>query len=164
MRVLIQEANRALGTLNGRIGSLRNELDDIAQRRVNGIEMFAAGQLTIEEKGSLIDALDKKKLEAILKLNELEQQQNIREADIESAINFMGHIDKQWQFSNFDNRQRFQNMVFPQGIVYDLENRKFRTSEMSVLYRLATTKKTSEEALNSYLVAGPGLEPGTSWL
>lgn len=162
--MLIQEGNRALGALNGRISSLRNELDDIAQRRVNGIEMFAAGQLSIEEKSSLIDALDKKKLEATLKLNQLEQQQNVRESDIESAINFMGSIDKQWLFSNFDNRQRFQNMIFPHGIAYDLENRKFGTSEMSVLYRLATTKKTSEEALNSYLVAGAGLEPATLWL
>jgi site-specific DNA recombinase len=163
-RILIQEANWALGTLNGRVSTLRRELDDISQRRVNGIEMFAAGQLTIEEKSSLIDALDTKKLEANLKLNQLEQQQNIREADIESAINFMGRIDKQWQFSNFDNRQRFQNMIFPHGITYDLENRKFGTSEMSILYRSAVMKTTSEEAVKSHLVAGPGLEPGTSWL
>lgn len=163
-RILVQEANRALGALNGRISSLRSELDDISQRRVNGIEMFADGQLSIEEKSTLIDALDKKKLETTLKLNQLEQQQNIREADIESAINFMSRVDRQWQFSDFDNRQRFQNMIFPHGITYDLENRKFGTSEISVLYRSARTKKTSEEALNSDLVAGRGLEPLTSWL
>lgn len=55
-------------------------------------------------------------------------------------------------------------MVFPQGIVYELKNRKFGTSEMSVLYRLVTTKKTSGEALNNHLVAGVGLEPTTLWL
>lgn len=150
--VLIQEANRALGTLNGRIAAVRDELDEIAERRTNGIAMFADGQLSIDEKNDFMESLDKKKLETGLKLNELEQLQNIREADIESAINFMGNVAKQWGFSSFDNQVRFQSMLFPQGITYDLQNRKFGTSQMSPLYRLVEKKRTPGGVQKSYLV------------
>ena len=163
-QVLIQEANRSLGTLNGRIVTVRDELDDIARRRTNGIEMFADGQLSVGEKDDLLQSLDKKKLDTTLKLAELEQLQSIREVDIEAGVNFMGSVDMQWLHSDFDNRLRFQNMLFPQGVKYDLQNRQFGTSQMSPLYRLVEKKRTSGEVQKSYLVAGPGLEPGTSWL
>ncbi len=163
-QVLIQEANKALGALNGRISAVRDELDEIAVKRANGIEMFAGGELSIEEKNVLIDSLDQKKLETQLRLHDLEQLQNIRESDIDAAINFMGSVNEQWKNSNFDNRVRFQNILFPQGITYNLAEQEFGTSQMSPLYRLVERKRDSGESQKSYLVAGAGLEPATSWL
>ena len=92
------------------------------------------------------------------------QLQSIREVDIEAAVNFMGSVDMQWLHSDFDNRLRFQNMLFPQGVKYDLQNRKFGTSQMSPLYRYVATKKDLPETEKSFLVAGAGLEPATLWL
>ncbi len=94
----------------------------------------------------------------------LEQQQHIREADIELAVNTMRDVDKQWSNATPEARRRFQSVLFPRGLVYDPQTRRFGTTEISPLYRLVRNKKDLPETEKSFLVAGPGLEPGTSWL
>ena len=76
----------------------------------------------------------------------------------------MDQVDKQWADASFDLQQKFQKMIFPDGVAYDAENSRFGTSEISVLYRLADNKNDPERSSKFNLVAGPGLEPGTSWL
>lgn len=79
-------------------------------------------------------------------------------------MDVMRNVDKQWSASDLANKKRFQSILFPRGMVYDSINHRFGTSELSALYRLDGVEKASEEAIKSNLVAGPGLEPGTSWL
>ena len=90
--------------------------------------------------------------------------QGIRETDIELAINIMENVDKQWGQSELDLQFRFQSMLFPEGLIYDSISHRFGTNNLSPLYRCIPNEKGSEEPSKSDLVAGPGLEPGTSWL
>ncbi len=162
--ILVRESNSQLGRINSAVHHFRSDLDEISTLRVQAIEKFTAGDLTKDEKTDLVDNLEKRKLDISFKLREAELQQGSRESDIEYAINFMDQVDKQWTDADFDLQQRFQKMIFPHGVVYDSQNRRFGTYEISVLYRSVSIEKVSEETLKSYLVAGPGLEPGTSWL
>lgn len=162
--VLSREANKQLGRLNYDIQRFRDELGEISSLRLNAIQKFTSSELTLEEKNELIDSLENRKLDTSLKLKELELQQGFREADIEHAINFMESVDRQWADVSFDMQQRFQNMLFPSGLVYDLSNRRFGTSQISVLYRLESTEKDPEGSQKYFLVAGGGLEPPTLWL
>lgn len=163
-RILVAEANQELGRLNGRVKGLRNQLSDIDKTRVNTIRKFTEEALTLPEKNELIDALDAQKFAVVAELAELEAQQCIREADIELAINLMGNVDKQWAASDLDVRVRFQKILFPEGVVYDTDGHRFGTSQISPLYRYVGIKKDAEAPSESYLVAGAGLEPATSWL
>ena len=166
--ILSREANNSLGRLNGDIQRQRDELDEISKLRLEALQKFTVGNLTLDEKNEFIDALDIRKLEATAKLHDLEQQQSIRETDIEQAINFMEEVDKQWEASDFDLRQRFQKMIFPNGLVYDTINHRFGTSKMSPMYGVLRIQKSPESASGDLhvfnLVAGAGLEPATSWL
>ena len=162
--VLIREANRQLGRINKEVEQLRNELNDISRIRVQAIEQFTIGELKRDEKDQLIDALDIRKLDAETSLADAENTQSLRENEIEYAINFMDQVDKQWADASFDLQQKFQKMIFPDGVAYDAENRSFGTSEISVLYRLADIKKSPQGTRLFNLVAGAGLEPATSWL
>ena len=162
--VLRREANNQLGRLNNDVQRLRDELGEISKIRLQAIQRFTTGDLALEEKNELIDSLEHQKLEANIKLKEVEQLQSLREADIDHAINFMERVDMQWADADFDSRQRFQNMVFPKGLVYDFVNRRFGTSEISHLYRSVSNEKASEEALKYYLVAGARFELATAGL
>jgi hypothetical protein len=162
--VLIREANNQLGRINKEVEVLRNELTDIANKRFAAIDKFTMGDLTREEKNDFIDALDIRKLDAEASLEDAQGAQALRENEIEYAINFMENVDKQWSDASFDLQQKFQKMIFPNGIAYDGENRSFGTSEISVLYRLADIKKSPQGTRLYNLVAGAGLEPATSWL
>ena len=79
-------------------------------------------------------------------------------------MDFMEHVDKQWESVSFDMQQKFQKMIFPQGVTYDLEKHSFGTSQISILYRLGDIKKSPQGTQKFNLVAGLGLEPRTSWL
>ena len=162
--ILVKEANSALDNLNVRIASNRYELNKISKLRSSTIKKFVEGSITQVEKDDFINDLDKQKLEASTELNTLENQQSLREADIELAINFMESVDRQWEISDLDLQQRFQSMLFPRGLVYDSSTGNFGTSPISELYRYVSNKKDLPEPEKSFLVAGPGLEPGTSWL
>lgn len=163
-RVLVNEANRALENLNRNISNYRTKLDKIAELRSSAINSYIEGNLTLTEKDEYLADLDKQKIQISADLIELEQQQAIREADIDQAILFMKTVRKQWEISDIDLRQRFQNLIFPEGLVYDSKKHKFGTSEISAFYRCISIKKGSEEPSESALVAGGGLEPPTLWL
>ena len=163
-RVLVSEANSELGRLNTHIKTLREQMNDLDKTRVNTLRKYAEDTITIQEKSELIDSLDVQRLAKSNELEQLQSQQNIREADIESAINVMDNVDKQWKDSELDIQFRFQSMLFPQGLVYDSVNHRFGTSSISPLYRCIAKQKDLPETEKSFLVAGPGLEPGTSWL
>ena len=163
-RVLIDEASNELGSLNRRLSAMRDELSEMDAARLKTLKKFTQETISLTEKNELLDSLDTEKTEKSVELRSLEAQQSIRESDIELAINIMDNVDKQWAESALDVQLRFQKMLFPGGLVYDSINHRFGTNTISPLYRCIPNEKDSEEPLESYLVAGAGLEPATSWL
>lgn len=151
--ILIREANNQLGRLNKRLNNLREEQTVVDESRFKAIQSFTDGKISIDEKNLLIDRLDEQKLKLSSVLDEMEQQQAVRETDIEMAINQMENVSEQWALSDADIKLRFQNMLFPRGVVYDDKTGKFGTSEISPLYRYAPTKKDLPEPEKSFLVA-----------
>lgn len=163
-QVLVREASNALGSLNQKLTSTRKLLSEIDESKLKAIRKFTDETITLDEKNALMDSLDKQRLEKSDELREFELQQTIRETDIELAISVMDNVDRQWGESALDIQVRFQSMLFPEGLVYDSINHRFGTNQISPLYRCIPNEKASEEAYESYLVAGAGLEPATSWL
>lgn len=76
----------------------------------------------------------------------------------------MQTVDKQWGLSEIADKLRSRNILFPDGLVYDINSGRFGTNNISPLYRYIPTKKDLPETEKSFLVAGAGLEPATSWL
>ena len=162
--ILVAEATNQLGSLNIKVSRMRSKLDGIADSRLSAIRKFNNDQLTANEKSDLTDSLDEEKATISDSLSRLEEQQAIREADIDLAISVMRDVSMQWGVASPLSKQRFQSMLFPEGLVYDYEKNRFGTSRMSKFYRLVETKKGSELPSKSFLVAGVGFEPTTLWL
>ena len=162
--VLIDEVGKHLGSLNGRISRLRRELDVIADSRIKAIKKYSDDMLTLDEKNQLVDGLDNDKFHVTGQLSDLIDIQKVQEADIDLAVNVMEQVDKQWEVSSLDSQQRFQSMLFPEGLTYDYQSGRFGTTMISPLYRYTPNKKDSEESSHNDLVAGVGFEPTTLWL
>ena len=94
--ILMREANNALGNVNKQIGDLRSELGDIDETRLKTLQKFTDDAINKEEKDQLVLALDTNKTNLMATLHDLEQQQYIREADIDLAIQIMTQVDEQW--------------------------------------------------------------------
>jgi hypothetical protein len=65
-----------------------------------------------------------------------------------------------WSDADTEAEVLFQQMIIPDGIHFDLNERKIGTANISPLYRLKDTQKASREASESLLVTLPGIEPG----
>ena len=83
-------------------------------------------------------------------------------------------LGSEWEKFNFGICQKIQKLVFPEGVLWDNENRVARTENMNPFFAkialavrsirdLETTKKDNHNEL-SCLVAGEGLEPPASGL
>ena len=161
---LIAEATNHLGSINSKISAVHAKLETIADNRLTAIKKYSADLLTLDEKTEIVSSLDDERAVHLEELKKLEGQQAIQETDIELAVDVMRDVDVQWGVASLASRMRFQNVLFPEGLVYYPAARQFGTDSISPLYRYAPNKKDSPETEKSFLVAGPGLEPGTSWL
>lgn len=99
------------------------------------------GELSNAEKDELITALDADKLGKYEQLQKLEEQQRVKQAQVDYAMNFMHDAYKLWLDADVDLRQKFQKAIFPEGVVLDTKSLRFGTQTISPLYRYILNKK-----------------------
>jgi hypothetical protein len=59
----------------------------------------------------------------------------------------MKEVDRQREEADFDLKQRFQKMIFPNGLVYDSRQLSFGTSKISPIYDVLNIKKPPRRLL-----------------
>ena len=89
---------------------------------------------------------------------------------IDAAVVMSSKLSTLWERGTFKNKQSLQQIVFPEGLLYDREKMGYRTpvvnSCFSVIkgisddYKWSKTKCDSDSSSKSHLVVLPGLEPG----
>lgn len=150
--ILKRQTLKELGNINQDLVKVRDKLDGIAVTRTQTLKSFISGKISEEDKQIVIDDLDTEKLELSSQLAELEQRQTISESHIEYALNFMTNIAKQWSDAPLDIKQKFQNLIFPEGFVLDIKNDNFITTKISPLYRGITAVEQADFDNNSLMV------------
>jgi site-specific DNA recombinase len=171
---------------------LRDNFSKFIKVQESETEAFRSELMAIEKK---IDTLQEKhyingeiskevyyKLSAKLEYQKHEISQNISfpkksisnfEDKINNAVNICSKLNEIWGSSNFHEREKFQNLLFPEGIWYNKENHSFRTPKTNLLFS-AITSLQSVSALNdkgqitnksdlSFSVGRTGFEPATPW-
>ncbi|MBQ0025130.1 MAG: recombinase family protein [Bacteroidales bacterium] len=91
-----------------------------------------------------------------------------------NVLEFASTIGSTWGKGDFAVCQQIQNLVFPNGVLWDGETRSYRTDGMNPFFAQIATihncikgedkKMTGNDCSLSVLVAGGGLEPPTSGL
>ena len=120
------------------------------------------------------DKLRKEEAEIHEELEKLEQQASNFDGCIDTAVSIASQLDRLWIESEYNMKQKLQNLVFPEGINYDKENRQCRTGRVNWIFEIIAcisknikNKKTEQsDGLSdlSGLVARTGIEPVTSGL
>jgi len=87
-----------------------------------------------------------------------EQGARLEEIDIQAALSFAEHVlvnaARLWAESSPDQKQRLQQLLFPDGVVY--QSGAYRTeATSSIFFDLGAIEDKNER-----LVALPGIEPG----
>lgn len=149
---LSTELNKERVALNGRQIKL-------SESKVKASEKFAADELEKEDYLELKSSLSSQLQEIENQLAEIGKTLSLKEKDIDYALGYLSSAAKIWEDASIDGRIMFQNMLFPEGIHYDLQKNEFGTAKLSSLYTLASMKKDPSKSEESLLVTPTGIEP-----
>ncbi len=136
------------------------QLEKLEDRRMEVVNKYVDGGLTLEEKGQQTKQTDSLLLELRIKRDELRTDELNKEAIVDYGINFMANAAKLWRDSEVENKQRFQKMVFPTGLACFFGT-GFGTLNLGLSYQLAEEIAENSDDLSS-MVDPTGFEPVTS--
>lgn len=132
---------------------IKAEIQELETIRSSLIRKNATGVLSDED---LAPELEKMKNEILAK-NVALKDSEIDEIELEEIVNlaenFMSNIAPLWRDTNLDQKQRLQQLVFPEGVVY--KNGNFETASISPIYSVIGNSNGVRERL----VAPRGVEP-----
>ena len=143
---------------------LRTEQTKVDEAIEKALEKFVSDKMTQAEKDIFVRKKEQQRVELEEQVREIEQSQRVNEATIEYVCNFIRIPAKLWRDSDYETRQIFQQMMFPNGLIFDIKEQKFGTDNLSVFYRLETIKKEPSETKSSHLVIPAGVEPAIFWM
>lgn len=152
MEVVKRTAAQKLGDTNKELMKCREEMTDIDNKLVDALDALLEGKIDVEEKNRYTNALSFKRLDLRNKIDELERSQTLSESTIEYVCNFIRQPAKLWKDADLSTRQAFQNMMFPNGLHFDIKERKFGTADLSPFFSVICDKKESETDSDSRMV------------
>ncbi len=135
---------------------------------------FGKGEIKTDVYEATREEIDQElaDIDAVLE-KELTKKSNLDNLAREAALTAC-KLDDLWAYGTFGNRQKIQNLVFPEGIVWEHTNRENLTKIESEAFRIMRsisdsfknekTKKEEKPFDFSSVVAEAGLEPATSGL
>lgn len=162
--ILNRQALKQLGTINSRLDAQRKRLSELDDERLEALRNANNGSLSATEKDEVIADIVSDKADVQEVIDELTEQQQVKQSAIEYALNFMHDVKKLWLDADPDLKIRFQKIIFPEGLTFDTTTLTFGTSTISPLYRYAPNKKDLSVKEKSLLVIPAGVEPAIFWM
>ncbi len=147
-----------------RMGTVAHEHDlhsnrtNLLEKKLSRIiEMRAEGDLSKDEYKKLRGELDSQIATTKISANETEIERLDLEARLTYAKQYIHNMARIWQDLPIDKQIKMQKVVLPEGVTYNKESGTFGTAPLSYAIKLLSQSPLKE----SYIVAGPGLEPGS---
>ena len=144
------------------IAEKKNELDKIEKKYLND-----------EISKELYEKHSSRIKEEIARSTKLIDTANFDSSNLENAVNnclgIAQNISSSWVSASFENKQRLQNLIFPEGILYNKKNNEVRTLSTNTLFeaipiaaKVLEEKRNgnlSQDCQNSLSVPRTGFEP-----
>ena len=73
-----------------------------------------------------------------------EESQRLNENVIEYICNFIPQPAKMWRDADLESKRAFQEILFPNGLHFDLKTKKCRTDDLSHFYSVICNKNEPE--------------------
>lgn len=157
--IIKRTSAKKLADTNKELAKCREEVSGIDKKLVDATDAFLRGEIDLDEKNRYTDALISQRLDLNRKIDELERVQNLNESTIEYVCNFITKPAKLWKDADLETRQAFQNMMFPNGLHFNIRERKFGTQDLSPLFSVICNKNESDMDSDSGMVISAGVEP-----
>ena len=162
--IIKRTAAKKLGDTTRELAQHREAVSDIDKKLVEAVDAMLEGKIDLEEKNRYSEALETKRLNLRREIDDLERNQSLNEATIDYVLNFVTCPAKLWKDADLEARQGYQRILFPNGLHFDIKEKKFGTDDLSPLFSVISTKKEPEDGSNSGMVIPKGVEPLIFWM
>ncbi|RJP60100.1 MAG: hypothetical protein C4541_04860 [Candidatus Auribacter fodinae] len=133
---------------------LEQELDLIKEKKAKLLDLMLDETISAEEYKEKTREIENRTIVKKVELHETSTDLYDIEAYVKFCRFFIENLSNLWASANLELKQRFQNLVFPEGIKYD--GRLYRTSQVSAIFEFV------KNFPQKYDLAPPvGLEPTT---
>ena len=109
-----------------------------------------------------MENLEAERLKLRQRRMEAEKQQELGEATIEYICNFIDKPAKLWRNADLSSKRAFQEILFPNGLHFDLKAKKCRTEDLSPLFSIICNKNEPNGCDSDNMVISAGVEPALS--
>ena len=159
--VVLDVWKRDKSVLEVQTQSHEQELKKLKKRKEEYLEMGAKGEIIPDILTSMIDKIDNQITGLQISRNESKTEEFDLEASISYAVKFIKDPAGHWQnLREIKQKQRFQQLVLPKGLVFDRSKNSFGTACLSHVFELSRTFDGDK----THFVAGAGVEPAIWWL
>lgn len=141
-----------LGDINREIGVLERKKNKLNEERLSAVMACLEDKITKEEKEFVCQRIDEKRNTIEEDIDRLSKIQHINESTIDYVCSFIDMPAKLWRDADFESKQAFQKMMFPNGLHFNPKTKTCGTEDLSPLFSVVSTKKASEDASNSRMV------------
>lgn len=159
--ILKRALKTSVRSVNADLKEQRELLNDLDRQQQKALEKLINEQITRQEKDVFDKVITEKRATITQEITRLEGQKLLSDKAIDRVLDLMEAPAHVWHNGDLATKQLIQAMVFPNGIPYDLTEKKLGTSEISPLYSVISTKKAPEGAEDTSMVVPTGIEPVT---
>ena len=147
---------RTWGKQSGELGrkklEITKEIINLEEKKLSLAEKRANNEIEVDDYLNLRQKYKKTVGEFENQLLDLDKQLKLKNIDIDYALRYLANAPILWNDASTEMKVIYQNMIFPEGITYDLQKKKFGTPKLSAIYSLANIKKDPSRSEESLLV------------
>ena len=154
---------------SGEKRALTIKLDEAEEDFYNMRKRYAIGKVTEDIYQEFAAELKQAKEDVLKKLQELENRLSNPEKLIQHTCYMAANLAPVWESWNYYDKQNFQNIIFPLGVLYDAKKEEYRTEKVNAVFGhmahlsrlLAENKNRPSYVLHKKtgLVLPTGIEP-----
>lgn len=159
--ILKRTAAKKLADTNRELAKCRNDLSVIDSKLNRLVDALLEGKISQDDKDRYTKEQKANRDNLSMRIAELEKAQRTSEVTIDYVCSFIAQPAKMWKDADLESRQAFQSIMFPNGLHFDIVERKFGTEDLSPLYSVICNKKEPTVDSDSSMVAPTGIEPVT---
>jgi site-specific DNA recombinase len=168
--ITLRRWNEEFKDVQAKRRAIDEQIHQYEERRQRVFDRNLDGVMSDEDMSEQLERISMKKAELVGARGELYEGELEKEAIVDVAVSFMANAGRLWKLANLEDRQRFQKMLYPDGISYSAAE-GFGTALMGLCYQeisLIEAEKQKEAATsaasfdeNYTMVPQGGIEPST---
>ena len=153
---------------------LKNNLNEV-QKKIDTIEeqYFILKSMPDETYHKFQAKLTEEKAQILRNIDQAGSSISNTTEALEKALQFSLKLPSLWGSADVNQKEIIQNLIFPDGVIYDRKKEAFRTEKVNEVFRCIAvlnsssgeneTGQTSNETNLSCSVGKTGFEPATPW-